>query len=87
MQVRLDTDAEGYITGWTGAEFAAEGDALVEVDTDAIVIGATKLVDGTLKIDEAKQAELYAPKPTAEQQMLAALYARVIRIEEGEKSE
>ncbi|MFD1431365.1 hypothetical protein [Lacticaseibacillus yichunensis] len=81
MQVRLDTDAEGYINGWTGAEFADEGDTIVEVDTDAIVIGATKLVDGTLKIDEAKQAELYAPKPTTEQQLIASLSLRLAQLE------
>ncbi|WP_203632367.1 hypothetical protein, partial [Lacticaseibacillus suibinensis] len=60
-------------------------------DLDTIVTGATKLINGKLVVDEAKQAELEAEAnkviPTAEQQMLAALYARVIRIEEGEKSE
>ncbi|WP_203623954.1 phage infection protein [Lacticaseibacillus sp. 866-1] len=85
--VLLELDADGYITGyqqefWDGRQWQTPFDTTnaVEVapgDLDTIVTGATKLINGKLVVDEAKQAELEAEAnkviPTAEQQMINAL--------------
>ncbi|WP_270235243.1 phage infection protein [Lacticaseibacillus suilingensis] len=102
LRVLFETNNEGYIIGYQqefydGKEWVAPFDTskAVEVapaDLAGICLGASKVSsDGIITTDEDKRAELEAEAnkviPTAEQQMLAALYARVIRIEEGEKSE
>lgn len=92
----FDTDADGYITGWQqefwdGRQWQTPFDTTnaVEVapgDLDTIVMGATKLRNGKLVVDEAKQAELeqpVTPKPTTDQQMLAAVMLRVAKLEAG----
>ncbi|WP_203628315.1 hypothetical protein [Lacticaseibacillus mingshuiensis] len=81
VKVKLNYNSDGYIDGWTDEAYASPSATIVDVDTSMIVLGATKLVDGTLKIDEAKQAELYAPKPTAEQQLIASLSLRLAQLE------
>ncbi|WP_203634120.1 phage infection protein, partial [Lacticaseibacillus suibinensis] len=55
-------------------------------DLDTIVMGATKLINGKLVVDEAKQAELeqpVTPQPTTDQKMLAAVMLRVAKLEAG----
>ena len=96
VQVLFDTDADGYITGWQqefwdGKRWQAPFDTskAVEVapgDLDTIVMGATKLINGKLVVDEAKQAELeqpVTPQPTAEQQLIATLMLKVAKLEAG----
>lgn len=96
LKVLFTTDAGGYITGWQqefwdGRQWQAPFDTTnaVEVapgDLDTIVMGATKLINGKLVVDEAKQAELeqpVTPQPTTDQQMLAAVMLRVAKLEAG----
>lgn len=68
VSVQFDIDSAGYIDGWTDAEFADQT-KLTDVDQselDTCVLGATKLVDGHLVLDEAKQAEIDTPVPDAQ---------------------
>lgn len=96
IKVLFSTDADGYINGyqqefWDGRQWQTPFDTTnaVEVapgDLDTIVMGATKLRNGKLVVDEAKQAELeqpVTPQPTTDQQMLAAVMLRVARLEAG----
>ena len=96
LKVLFTTDADGYITGWQqefwdGRQWQTPFDTTnaVEVapgDLDTIVMGATKLRNGKLVVDEAKQAELeqpVTPQPTTDQQMLAAVMLRVAKLEAG----
>lgn len=64
MKAQIYTDADGYIIGWTDEPYA-DPTKLTEVDTSAIAIGATKLVDGKPVVDAAKQAEIDTPVPDA----------------------
>lgn len=87
IRVLFSIDTDGYILGYQqefydGKDWVAPFDTAnaVEVapgDLDTIVTGATKLINGKLVVDEAKQAELEAEAnqviPTAEQQMINAL--------------
>lgn len=94
IKVLFDTDADGYIMGWSqefwdGRQWQTPFDTknAVEVapgDLDTIVMGATKLRNGKLVIDEAKQTELehpVTPQPTTDQKMLAAVMLRVAKLE------
>lgn len=96
IKALFDFDADGYITGyqrefWDGRQWQTPFDTTnaVEVapgDLDTIVMGATKLRNGKLVVDEAKQAELeqpVTPQPTTDQQMLAAVMLRVAKLEAG----
>ncbi|WP_125581504.1 phage infection protein [Lacticaseibacillus suibinensis] len=87
-------DSDGYIIGYQreffdGKEWQTPFDTTnaVEVapgDLDTIVMGATKLRNGKLVVDEAKQAELeqpVTPQPTAEQQLIATLMLKVAKLE------
>ncbi|EPC74555.1 hypothetical protein Lpp71_07726 [Lacticaseibacillus paracasei subsp. paracasei Lpp71] len=91
MKVRLDTQADGFIHSW-GTDYT--GDNVVDIDENElkkIVAGASKLVDGKIVVDQQRVTDLYPddsmPTPTPEQQMIAALYARVTKIEDGGKNE
>ncbi|EPC71681.1 hypothetical protein Lpp71_12715 [Lacticaseibacillus paracasei subsp. paracasei Lpp71] len=91
MKVRLDTQADGFIYAW-GTDYT--GDNVVDIDENElkkIVAGASKLVDGKIVVDQQRVTDLYPddsmPTPTPEQQMIAALYARVTKIEDGGKNE
>ncbi|MFD1439844.1 phage infection protein [Lacticaseibacillus hegangensis] len=89
------TNTDGYIIGYQqeffdGKEWQTPFDTTnaVEVapgDLDTIVMGATKLINGKLVVDEAKQAELEAEAnkviPTTEQQLIAALMLKVAKLE------
>ncbi len=58
VEVRLFYDDDGYVVGW-GSDY--NEDNVVELEQselDSLVIGATKLVDGHLVIDEEKRQEL-----------------------------
>ncbi|BAN73995.1 MULTISPECIES: hypothetical protein [Lacticaseibacillus] len=96
MRVLFTLDSDGYIIGYQreffdGKEWQTPFDTTnaVEVapgDLDTIVMGATKLRNGKLVVDEAKQAELeqpVTPQPTTDQQMLAAVMLRVAKLEAG----
>jgi len=97
IKVLFSIDADGYITGFQ-QEFFDDADwqtpfdttNAVEVDPDdidTIVIGATKLIDGKLVLDNSKQAELEAEAnkviPTAEQQLISTLMLKVAKMEAG----
>ena len=82
LKVLFTTDAGGYITGWQqefwdGRQWQTPFDTtnaveLTPGDLDTIVMGATKLINGKLVFDEAKQAELEKaaePKPTPDEQI------------------
>ncbi|WP_423492864.1 hypothetical protein [Lacticaseibacillus paracasei] len=91
MKVRLDTQADGFIYAW-GTDYT--GDNVVDIDENElkkIVAGASKLVDGKIVVDQQRVTDLYPadpmPTPSPEQQMIAALYARVTKIEDGGKNE
>jgi hypothetical protein len=97
IKILFDTDSSGYITGWQqefwdGVDWQTPFDTtnaveLAMSDLDAIVIGATKLVDGQLVLDTVKQAELEAEAdkviPTAEQQLISTLMLKVAKLEAG----
>ena len=96
IKVLFSIDTDGYIIGYQreffdGKEWQTPFDTTnaVEVapgDLDTIVMGATKLINGKLVVDEAKQAELeqpVTPQPTTDQQMLAAVMLRVAKLEAG----
>lgn len=96
MRVLFTLVSDGYIIGYQreffdGKEWQTPFDTTnaVEVapgDLDTIVMGATKLRNGKLVVDEAKQAELeqpVTPQPTTDQQMLAAVMLRVAKLEAG----
>lgn len=58
MKVRLSKDTDGYITGW-GSDYTPDDFVdLTEEQLASIVLGATKLTDGKLVIDTAKQKAL-----------------------------
>ena len=91
MKVRLDTQADGFIYAW-GTDYTS--DNVVDIDENElkkIVAGASKLVDGKIVVDQQRVTDLYPadvmPTPSLEQQMIAALYARVTKIEDGGKNE
>ena len=95
IKILFDTDSSGYITGWQqefwdGVDWQTPFDTTNAVEVamsglDAIVIGATKLVDGQLVLDTAKQAEIEAEAnkvvPTTEQQLIATLSLRLAQLE------
>lgn len=88
VKIRLMYDSDGYIDGW-GTDYTDEN--VVEVkqeELDTLAIGATKLVDGHLVVDEDKLAEISkpnVPQPTPEQQMIAALMAKVAKLEDKDE--
>ena len=91
MKVRLDTQANGFIYAW-GTDYTS--DNVVDIDENElkkIVAGASKLVDGKIVVDQQRVTDLYPadamPTPTPEQQMFAALYARVTKLEDGDGNE
>lgn len=91
MKVRLDTQADGFIYAW-GTDYTS--DNVFDIDENElknIVAGASKLVDGKIVVDQQRVTDLYPtdamPTPSPEQQMIAALYARVTKIEDGERNE
>ena len=91
MKVRLDTQADGFIYAW-GTDYTS--DNVVDIDENElkkIVAGASKLVDGKIVVDQKRVTDLYPadamPTPTPEQQMIASLYARVTKIEDGDGNE
>ncbi|MHC3386067.1 hypothetical protein [Lacticaseibacillus paracasei] len=91
MKVRLDTQADGFIYAW-GTDYTS--DNVVDIDENElkkIVAGASKLVDGKIVVDQQRVTDLYPtdamPTPTPEHQMIAALYARMAKIEDGGKNE
>ncbi|RND74959.1 hypothetical protein FAM18133_01353 [Lacticaseibacillus paracasei] len=91
MKVRLDTQADGFIYAW-GTDYTS--DNVIDIDENElkkIVAGASKLVDGKIVVDQQRVADLYPadamPTPSPEHQMIAELYARVMKLEGGEKNE
>ncbi|MCT3344745.1 hypothetical protein EFP23_09215 [Lacticaseibacillus paracasei] len=91
MKVRLDTQADGFIYAW-GTDYTS--DNVIDIDENElkkIVAGASKLVDGKIVVDQQRVADLYPadamPTPSPEKQMIAELYARVMKLEGGEKNE
>ena len=91
MKVRLDTQADGFIYAW-GTDYTS--DNVIDIDENElknIVAGASKLVDDKIVVDQQRVTDLYPadvmPTPSPEQQMIAALYARVTKIEDGGKNE
>lgn len=75
VKVKLCIEEDGYITGWTDEQFADQT-KLTEVDQaelDTCVLGATKLTDGHLVLDTAKQAEINKPVPTDQDEVNASL--------------
>lgn len=91
MKVRLDTQADGFIYA-QGTDYTS--DNVVDLDENElkkIVAGASKLVDGKIVVDQQRVTDLYPadvmPTPSPEQQMIAALYARVTKLEDGEGNE
>ena len=91
IKVLLDTQADGVIYAW-GTYYTS--DNVVDIDEGElkkIVAGASKLVDGKIVVDQQRVADLYPadvmPTPSPEQQMIAALYARVTKLEDGGKDE
>ena len=85
MKVHIDVDDDGYIASW-GTDYTVEN--MVEVDEtelDKIVLGASKLIDGEIVVDKAKQVELEAEAnkvvPTTEQQLIATLSLRLAQME------
>ena len=97
IKVLFSIDADGYIIGYQqeffdGKEWQTPFDVTGSVDVtpadlETIVIGATKLVDGQLVLDKAKQAELEAEAnkviPTVEQQLISTLMLKVAKLEAG----
>ncbi|WP_179394735.1 phage infection protein [Lacticaseibacillus absianus] len=93
MKVSIDSDNQGYITGyqqafWDGEEWQAPFDTtnavdLAQIEVDKIVLGASMLVDGAIVVDQSKldeMAEADKPQPTPEQLMLAALSLEVAKL-------
>ncbi|WP_179394991.1 phage infection protein [Lacticaseibacillus absianus] len=82
MKVIFDTDDEGYITGyqqafWDGEQWQTPFDTtdavdLAQIEVDKIVLGASKLVNGAIMVDQVKLAEIAEadkPQPTAEEEI------------------
>lgn len=77
MKVRLDTQADGFIYAW-GTDYTS--DNVVDIDESElkkIVVGASKLVDGKIVVDQQRVTDLYPtdamPTTSPEHQMIAAL--------------
>ena len=95
IKVLFDLDVNGYIIGWQqeffdGTKWQTPFDTTNAVDwaqsdLNGISLGATRIVDGQLVLDTVKQAEIEAEAnkvtPTTEQQMIAALMAKVTELE------
>ena len=95
IKILLDVDSEGYVIGYQseffdGSKWVTPFDTsnavdLTQAEIDKIVLGASKLIDGEIVVDKAKQAELEAeankPEPTSEQKMIATLMAKVTELE------
>ena len=95
VKVLFSIDADGYIIGYQqeffdGTDWKTPFDVTGSVDVapadlETIVIGATKLTDGQLVLDTAKQAEIEAEDskvtPTTEQQLIATLSLRLAQLE------
>ncbi|WP_335139534.1 hypothetical protein [Lacticaseibacillus paracasei] len=91
MKVRLDTQADGFIYAW-GTDYTS--DNVIDIDENELkkfVVGASKLVDGKIVVDQQRVTDLYPadvmPSPSPEHQMIAALYARVAKLEGGDGNE
>ena len=84
VTVRFSFDADGYIDGY-GSDYNDTNAIEIEQSTlDSIAFGATKYINGEFIIDKDKLASLAAankPQPTLEQQMIAALMAKVTEME------
>ena len=97
IKTLLDVDSGGYIIGYQseffdGSKWVTPFDTTNAVDLtrtkiDEIVLGASKLIDGEIVVDKAKQAELEAKTnkviPTAEQQLISTLMLKVAKLEAG----
>ena len=95
IKILFDTDSSDYITGWQqefwdGADWQTPFETtdavnLPQAEIDKIVIGASKLIDGAIVVDNAKQAEIEAEAskvtPTTEQQLIATLSLRLAQLE------
>ena len=96
IKVLFDLDADGYIIGyqqefydgkdWQTPFDTASAIEVTPTDLANICLGASKVsADGIITTDEDKRAELEAEAnkviPTPEQQMIAALVAKVTELE------
>ena len=102
--VKFDFDNDGYISGWSQAFFdgymwqtpfdTTNAVEMTQADLDGISLGATKLTDGKLVVDDDKLAEITAKAnqttPTPEQLMInslglqvAALQAKLAKVGDG----
>ncbi|MDE3301653.1 hypothetical protein [Lacticaseibacillus rhamnosus] len=96
MKIKIWLNKQNRLTNWAyQAEDAKvgsteDGQQIIEADdVSQFFEGHASLVDGKIVADEgydpAKDHPL--PGPSPEQQMIAALYARMAKIEDGEKNE
>lgn len=96
MKIKVWTDSDNRLLNWANADEnrpvgpTNEGFDVIEVD-EAIGLyeNHASIVDGKVVPDADYDPDTARPKPepSPEQQMLAALYARVMKLEGGEKNE
>lgn len=96
MKIKVWTDSNNRLLNWANADEnrpvgpTDEGFEVIEVD-DAVGLyeNHASIVDGKIVPDAGydPDADRPTPEPLPEQQMIAALYARVTQLEDGGKNE
>ncbi|MDE3290447.1 hypothetical protein LT069_04415 [Lacticaseibacillus paracasei] len=96
MKIKIWIDDQNRLTNWAyEAEDAKlgpteDGQQIIEADdVSHFFEGHASLVDGKIVADEGYDPanDHPLPGPSPEQQMIAALYARVTKLEDGGKNE
>ncbi|WP_445618769.1 hypothetical protein [Lacticaseibacillus paracasei] len=96
MKIKIWLDEQNRLTNWAYQAEDAEvgptedGQQIIEADdVSQFFEGHASLIDGKIVADEGYDpaSDHPLPGPSPEQQMIAALYARVTKLEDGEKNE
>ena len=96
MKIKVWTDNNNRLLNWAYMNDSRpvgstdDGQQIIGVDsTDGLYENHASIIDGKVVPDAGydPDADRPKPEPSPEQQMLAALYARVMKLEGGEKNE
>ena len=96
MKIKVWTDNNNRLLNWAYMHdsrpvgLTDDGQQIIEIDsTDCLYENHASIIDGQVVPDAGydPDADRPKPEPSPEQQMLAELYARVMKLEGGEKNE
>ena len=96
MKIKVWTDNNNRLLNWAymndsrSVGSTDDGQQIIEIDsTDGLYENHASIIDGQVVPDAGynPDADRPTPEPSPEQQMIAALYARVTKLEDGGKNE